>query len=672
MNHPAPPSNRRSGRPERLRPLWAALALVMILAPAMQVQAAYVEDPDLGDATVGVLLYLDDGQYCWADVPVTGNTTALCATLGACAQNNVPLNYSMSQYGAYVTSLFGVNAPDDFSWWWELLLWNETSLAWQEAPVGASDLRLRMWENIAWCPNTSAPPLPDPLTRYPWPSFRGNPANTGMAPVPLLGNASANGYTGPGNGPIDSTPAAAHGRIYVSTGGVYNWTSMTYERMPVLWSMATAGSGAYYHRTTSAAGWQVSSPAVGGGRVVIGTSDGKVMAFSMDELAPLWNFSIGASATGVTSSPVICRDTIYVAGGDGLLYGLSLDGRMLWNLSLGGPVYMSTPAISGGRLFVGSDAGVLTCAALNGTFLWNFTSGGKIRSSPAVSGGGVFFGNTVYDGFTAVSSTLFCVEAGNGSQVWNKSMPASTSSPAIAGGRLIIGTNSGANAYDLDGNLLWSHPTPGPVQSSPLIAGDMVIVTENSPNGTMRRLAAADGRELEGYTPKPLQYLFSSPVFTGDLLLYASDNGQLYTAGGPGSSSPKIVSWDIPGNLEPGRKVQVKITIANQGPLTSRDLRLSFMNHRGRLLDDQLNITHLAPGHTIIAVFNWTPKSGENDLWLEVRDWEGDRGGRTRQVLVSGPEPFPAQRSYISLAMFTIAAVVMALIFRKRTGKGGK
>jgi outer membrane protein assembly factor BamB len=615
-----------------------------------------------------VLLYLDEGRYRWADVPVSGNYTALCATLAACAQADVALNYSMSQYGAYVTSLFGEKGPDDFSWWWELLLWNATALAWQEAPKGASDLELRMWDNIAWCPNSSAPPLPDPLTRYPSPKFRGDLANTGKALLPLPKLTSSSGYTGLGNGPIDSTPAVAHGRIYISTGGVYNWSTMTYEAQPQLWSIPAPPdrgiSGPFIHRPTSAAGWQVSSPALGAGMAIVGTSDGKVMAFSMDRLEPLWNFSISPSATGVTASPVIFQGVIYVAGGDGLLYGLSTDGRMLWNLTLGGPAYMSTPAVSDGRLFVGSDAGVLTCAALNGTLLWNFSSGGKIRSSPAVSGGRVFFENTVYDGFTATGSALFSLFASNGTQEWNRTVPASTSSPAIADGRLFLGTNTGVSSYDLKGNLLWSRPTPGPIQSSPLVAGDVVVVTENSANGTVRYFSAIDGSELQSYTPRPEQYLFSSPVFTGDMLLVASDNGQIYHTDFKSYAAPRVVSWQIPKNLEPGKPVQVRVTLANQGNLTSRDIKLQLRGSQGRVFDSQLNISHLAPGHNVTAVFNWTPQEGDTGLALSLRDSQGDRGGSTRQVNI-GKQPVPANWVIISATLLPMALMAAVLAVRR-------
>ena len=674
MNHPAPPEDKRFMRWAKSRPVMIGMMFIMISAPFLPIcLGAHLENPDLGDMTVGILLYLDDGQYCWTDVPMIGNFTALCATIAACTGLNVPLNYSMSQYGAFVTSLFGTSAPSDFSWWWELLLWNSTANAWQEAPSGASDLHPEPWSSIAWCPNSSAPPLPDPLTRYPWPKFRGDLANTGRAIAPYRANMSIHGETSGGNGPIDSSPVMAHGRLFVSTGGVYNWSRMEYEQPPRIWSTPPGSMGPFWFRETTAAGWQVSTPAVGGGKVIIGTSDGKVLAFAMDDLKPLWNYSIAPSSTGVTSSPVIFQGTVYIAGGDGQLYALTLDGKLLWNLSLGGPVYMSSPAISKGRLFVGSDAGVLTCTGLNGTLMWNFTTEGKIRSSPAISGDRVYFEDTVYDGFTAVRSTFFALRADEGIQEWNKTISAATSSPAVTGGRIFLGTNLGVIALDLSGNQLWFHPTSGPVQSSPTVASDSVMVCENSPNGTFYILSAPDGRELYSYTPHPQQYMFASPIFTGDKLVIASDNGRVYQDDLYYAPNLALASVRLSGALSPDKMVEVKVTINNTGTLVARNVKITLYGHYGnKVIDASINITHLAPGKNVTAVFNWTPKEGKNDLTISARAAGMNTLDRAWDYQVPGKRRYPAELNYVSLALLVSAAVIVILFVQKRSRKGGR
>jgi outer membrane protein assembly factor BamB len=657
MNHPAP-GHELGKRPSRA--CLAAILPLVLLAATMP--PSYSAD-STAQGSVGVLVFLDDSDYHWADVGLEGGSSALCATIGACIQLDLPLNYSMSQYGAFVTEIGGLKAPADFSWWWYLLLWNATNGAWQEAPVGAGDLKLSAGDNICWCPNSSAPPTPDPLTRFPWTKFRCVPSNSGVLSGVSIGGLPDFRQGKVGNGPIDCSPVIARGMVFISTGGVYNWSLMKYDTPPHIYAYNLSDlNRAVWSRETTAAGWQVSSPAIGYGQVVLGTSDGKVLAFSAGNGTPLWTFSTAPSATGVTASPVIINNTVHIAAGDGQLHALSLDGRQLWNVSLDGPAYMCTPAFSEGRLFAGSDAGVLTCVALDGSVLWNFSADGKIRASPAVAGGTVVFISTVYEGFAAVRSTLFAISAENGSQLWNASIPSSTSSPAVSSGRIIFGTADGVLAYGLNGTLLWSSPTAGPVQSSPAVNGAVAYVTENMPNGSLRALSCADGRELWNFTPGWGQYLFSSPALYDKGMVFATDSGMVYHffQSLPAKSySVKVVSWKLPGEIRAGQRVTVRVRLENTGVAAS-NIQVK-LHEEGRPLDVPFNISHLGPGENATAVFNWTVRAGKTDLWAEVLIEGQDYGGSPYSIKhldIPADPAIPATLTYAGIALIIIIAVI--------------
>jgi outer membrane protein assembly factor BamB len=515
--------------------LAALTALLMTLPAAMPVSGAGGGAP----AKAGVLVFLDDSDYQWRDIELAPGMSALCATVSACRELGLSFNYSMSQYGAYVTGIGGLNAPADFSWWWYLLLWNGTKGAWQEAPVGASDLNLSAGDNICWCPNNTAPPVPNPVTKYPWPSFRGNLKNNGIAAGRANVEDNLKWTADLANGPIDTTPAVASGRVFVSTGGIYNWTTMSYDQPPHLYALDAATGKQLWSAQTSAAGWQVSSPAVRNGRVIIGTSDGKVLAFSEDTGTPLWTFSTGASPTGVTASPVVTADAVYVATGDGMLYALSPEGKQMWNFSLGGPAYMSTPALSDGRLFAGTDNGTFWCVALNGTPVWNLSVAGKIRCSPVVSGDELFVIGTVYDGWTAVRSALHMLQLVNGTPNGKTiDLPATTSSPAVftyVNTFFYIGDDSGIRAYDTTGYQNWANRTEGPVQSSPVLnRRAQVFYLDNSRNGSLHvgHTGWADWFPPWNFTPEPRQYILGSPAVADGFLYFGSDNGKVYCMGG--------------------------------------------------------------------------------------------------------------------------------------------
>ncbi|MHB0999237.1 MAG: outer membrane protein assembly factor BamB family protein [Armatimonadota bacterium] len=118
-----------------------------------------------------------------------------------------------------------------------------------------------------------------------------------------------------------------------------------------------------------------SAPVLSGDRMVAGTGDGRVCAFSTKDGALLWSYQTGKALadmmpyvrgkSDVNSSPVISGDTVYVGASDGYLYALSLEtGEKLWSYSLGVPI-ASSPVISGNALFIAGYDG--TVYAFTGT-----------------------------------------------------------------------------------------------------------------------------------------------------------------------------------------------------------------------------------------------------------------------------------------------------------------
>ncbi|MEM2869562.1 MAG: PQQ-binding-like beta-propeller repeat protein [Thermoplasmata archaeon] len=524
MNHPTASRMCRQ-RPARLSGVLLASCLLL---QGFALGGASGEGED-----VSVLIFFDDTDYHWVSLDVRSGTSALCATLSACGRLGLKLNYSMSQYGAFVTGIGGLEAPLDFSWWWYLLIWNRSSARWEEAPAGAGELQVSGGDSLCWCPSSLAPPVPNPLTKYPWPCFRGDSRNRGVTSVPSPDRANVLWFTDLSNGPIDTTPAVADGRVFVSTGGIYNWSTMAYDAPPHLYALDAATGRVIWSVETTAAGWQVSSPAVRGGRVFIGTTDGKVMSFSSGTGERLWSFKTAPSATGITSSPVATGEALYAASGDGRLYALSLDGEELWSFELGGPAYMCTPALSEDRIFAGSDAGVVWCVGVNGSPVWNFTVEGKIRASPVVSGKRVYIVSTIYSGWEATGGRLYCLDAANGRSLWPSPLElnASTATPTVARGTIYLGTASGVLGVDESGRILWEVPSSGPVQASPSTDGRMVYFAENCRNGTLRAVNSSTGAPAWSMIPEPHQYLLSSPALSDGRLYFGSDNGRVYCLG---------------------------------------------------------------------------------------------------------------------------------------------
>jgi outer membrane protein assembly factor BamB/predicted phosphodiesterase len=112
-----------------------------------------------------------------------------------------------------------------------------------------------------------------------------------------------------------------------------------------------------------------SAPAVSDSAVVIGTGYGTLEAFARSDGRSLWSFAVGAAiasgrpysatASTVTSSPLIAGDEAYFGADDGRIYAVQVaTGNLLWSADLGSPL-RSSPAASGDFLVVSTVDGTL-------------------------------------------------------------------------------------------------------------------------------------------------------------------------------------------------------------------------------------------------------------------------------------------------------------------------
>ena len=105
--------------------------------------------------------------------------------------------------------------------------------------------------------------------------------------------------------------------------------------------------------------------------------------------------------------------------------------------------------------------------------LWTYEAGDAIESSAAIADGVVYVGSQTGD--------LHAVNLADGSVKWKyKASPdgIGESSPAVAGGLVFIGDLSGVvHAVDVaTGKAVWTFKTDGEVKSSPVVAGDKVLI----------------------------------------------------------------------------------------------------------------------------------------------------------------------------------------------------
>ena len=99
-------------------------------------------------------------------------------------------------------------------------------------------------------------------------------------------------------------------------------------------------------------------------------------------------------ATEVLSSPAVSGGVVYVGSSDNRVYALDAStGDLIWSYETGDYVF-SSPAVSGGVVYVGSrDNRVYALDASTGDLIWSYETGDEVWSSPEVSGGVVYVGS---------------------------------------------------------------------------------------------------------------------------------------------------------------------------------------------------------------------------------------------------------------------------------------
>lgn len=211
--------------------------------------------------------------------------------------------------------------------------------------------------------------------------------------------------------PIVSRPTLAGGRLFINTSDdtVYAFDAGTGKW---LWH--------YRRRTAQTATIHgASTPLVDGNEVILGMSDGYLVALSVEEGQLKWEKKLhqGSKFTDVDARPVLVNGVIYVPSYDGALYALKRQGGdTLWRFDSGG----SKEVVSEGqKLFLPSSDGSIYCLQKdNAKVNWKFELDGGVPTRIAVTDKYLIFGSTYQYLYVVDKNTgkgVYRFNAGNGS-----------------------------------------------------------------------------------------------------------------------------------------------------------------------------------------------------------------------------------------------------------------
>ena len=341
-----------------------------------------------------------------------------------------------------------------------------------------------------------------------WSQFRGNQRNTGVSQS-AVPRTIKHLWTYEAGDSIESSAAIVGGTVFVGSQKG-ELTALSLENGSVYWKYSTGNPIGE------------SSPAYSGGVVYIGDLGGVLHAVNAPDGKGLWTFKSGNE---IKSSPVVVGDRVLIGSYDQHLYCLSTrNGSVLWKVKTNGPVH-STPGISSGLAFIaGCDEMFRAIRISDGKEIFSVSSGAYTGASPALRGMAAYYGT--------FDNEVLMVNLKDHTVGWRYQHPERKfpyySSAALFMDKVVLGgRDKMVHGLNVAGKEVWTFATRARVESSPAIAGGRVFVGSN--DGRFYVLNVTSGAKVwEFNAGAPLS---ASPAIANGRIVIGAQDGRLYCFG---------------------------------------------------------------------------------------------------------------------------------------------
>ena len=233
------------------------------------------------------------------------------------------------------------------------------------------------------------------------------------------------------------------------------------------------------------------------------------------------------------ASPLVFNNTIYAPNADGNLYILSMDGKLIEAVDLGGALW-SAPVTDGKYIYVTSldhhfhavditshkvvqtvDLGGAIpggpVVGTNGLYVGSFTKKLEVVSNGDhrvlaeapnwIWGAPVLNGGTLY--YADLDGNVYSFDLAGEKQNWSVKLDgAIVASPLVIGDQIIVATEAGTVVLlDKDGKNVWERAVGGKIYSNIVSSGELTLV---SPTSVAFQIAALDkdGKLVWSFTPE--------------------------------------------------------------------------------------------------------------------------------------------------------------------------
>ncbi|MHB1034364.1 MAG: outer membrane protein assembly factor BamB family protein [Pirellulales bacterium] len=326
------------------------------------------------------------------------------------------------------------------------------------------------------------------------------------------------------------------------------------EKLELLWTFPTK-QGSFE-----------STPVIAGGVVYIGSLDGNFFAVDLASGKEKWKFF---SELGFNASAAVRDGVVFIGDSEGKFFALdAATGKQKWKAEAQAEINSSANFYRDCVLFGSQDATLYCLRAANGELVWKYTIGDQIRCSPTVVEGRAFV--------AGCDGQFHIVDLAKGQELAAVPIESPTgATPAVAGDSVYFGTEGGAffrvnwkeakilwtyadqtrgqpirssaavtpeavifgaqdkSVHAVDpktGHAVWTFPTKGRVDSSPVVVGRRVFF--GSADGRLYAVDRLNGKELWRYEAGG-HFVGSAAVAAGRLVI-GNDDGTVYCFGAKG------------------------------------------------------------------------------------------------------------------------------------------
>jgi outer membrane protein assembly factor BamB len=358
-------------------------------------------------------------------------------------------------------------------------------------------------------------------------------------------------------GPIRGSSAIDRTNVYFGSGDGHLY-AVNKNNGELVWKIKT-------ERSIS------STPALSSNLVLISGSNNCMYAIERSTGKQIWKYQMQPSIPSYwewdyyTASPVVNGPRIYIGSGDGHLYALSMEGKLIWTFKTNGRI-RATALIKDGKVFQPSNDGIVyVLNAQDGRLLWKFeTDGSKYDSRKfGWDRNSIYAAPVLQDSLMVIASRdgkTYAVNTATHKKKWDFTYgPTWAMSVAVEHNVAYIGwsDNSLLSAVNVHtGKEKWKFQSGSLVYTKPFLTGNEVYF--GSADENIYCLQKTNGEKRWSYKTKGCVY--SSPIVDSGTVFVGSDDGFFYAID-EGTAPHKVVYLPIPKDprLE-GFTVDKKIT----------------------------------------------------------------------------------------------------------------